>query len=73
MVWAIVATCVLFGWWLISQSRKQLFKSEGVTQNLEKHPAEFTKPGITYVQKSDKTTPIVKIRQNSKNKTKTTE
>lgn len=49
MTWLIIGSCVLFGFWLIRQTRKSLFKSEGVTQNLEKHPAEFTKPTITYV------------------------
>lgn len=70
MVWIIVVGCILFGWWLISQSRKQLFKSDGVTQNLEKHPAEFDKPTITFVQKTNKVRTGTEIRQNSKNKTK---
>lgn len=49
MTWLIIGSCVLFGFWLIRQTRKNLFKSEGVTHNLEKHPAEFAKPTITYV------------------------
>ncbi|WP_299463903.1 hypothetical protein [uncultured Microscilla sp.] len=69
MVWIVVGSCILFGWWLIRQTRRQLFKSEGVTKNLLKHPAEFDKPEITYVQKLHKENPT-EIQQNSKKKTK---
>lgn len=49
MTWITIGTCILFGIWLIRQTRRNLFKSEGVTGNLQKHPVEFTKPEITYV------------------------